>query len=85
MVSHTHRQLSFSTADALLALHIWLPAAAAKERILGFYSTGPRLREADLDISDLLSSYAESPLLLICEVQVGLLQILLTQQSGACV
>lgn len=41
----------------------------AKERILGFYSTGPRLREADLDISDLLSSYAESPLLLICEVQ----------------
>jgi len=47
-----------------------LPVAAAKERILGFYSTGPRLREADLDISDLLSSYAESPLLLICEVQV---------------
>lgn len=44
--------------------------SAAKERILGFYSTGPRLREADLDISDLLSSYAESPLLLICEVQV---------------
>ncbi|KAL3159809.1 26S proteasome non-ATPase regulatory subunit 7 A [Trebouxia sp. C0009 RCD-2024] len=41
----------------------------AKERILGFYSTGPRLREADLDISDLLSNYAESPLLLICEVQ----------------
>ncbi len=47
-----------------------LPVVAAKERILGFYSTGPRLREADLDISDLLSSYAESPLLLICEVQV---------------
>lgn len=44
---------------------------AAKERILGFYSTGPRLREADLDISDLLSGYAESPLLLICEVQVS--------------
>lgn len=41
----------------------------AKERILGFYSTGPRLREADLDISDLLSNYAEAPLLLICEVQ----------------
>ena len=45
--------------------------SAAKERILGFYSTGPRLREADLDISDLLSSYVESPLLLICEVQVS--------------
>lgn len=41
----------------------------AKERILGFYSTGPRLREADLDISDLLSDYAETPLLLICQVQ----------------
>ena len=54
---------------------------AAKERILGFYSTGPRLREADLDISDLLSSYAEPPLLLICQVQVRLLHKLIASVS----
>lgn len=54
----------------------------AKERILGFYSTGPRLREADLDISDLLSNYAESPLLLICEVQVQLHAFSLTKYTA---
>lgn len=37
---------------------------------MGWYSTGPRLREADLDITDLLSNYCDTPLLVICEVQV---------------
>ena len=43
---------------------------AARERIVGWYSTGPRLREADLDITELLANYCETPLLVICEVQV---------------
>ena len=55
---------------------------AAKERILGFYSTGPRLREADLDISDLLSNYAEAPLLLICEVQVSNLMLFVSHAAA---
>jgi 26S proteasome regulatory subunit N8 len=41
----------------------------ARERVLGWYSTGPRLREADLDINDLFSRYVDSPILVICEVQ----------------
>lgn len=44
--------------------------AAARERVVGWYSTGPRLREADLDITSLMSDYCETPLLVICEVQV---------------
>ena len=45
---------------------------AARERIVGWYSTGPRLREADLSITDLLTVFVEVPLLVICEVEVNL-------------
>lgn len=41
----------------------------AREKVVGWYSTGPKLREADLDINGLLSSFCESPVLVICEVQ----------------
>lgn len=43
---------------------------AARERVIGWYHTGPRLRESDLDIHGLLGNYCSNPLLLICEVQV---------------
>ena len=39
---------------------------------MGWYSTGPRLREADLSITDLMSGYVDNPILVICEVQVAL-------------
>jgi 26S proteasome regulatory subunit N8 len=41
----------------------------AKEKIVGWYSTGPKLREADLDINDLMSDFCTNPVLAICEVQ----------------
>lgn len=41
----------------------------AREKIVGWYSTGPRLREADLSISDLLTIFTDTPLLVICEVE----------------
>lgn len=44
---------------------------AAREKMVGWYSTGPRLREADLEINALLGNYAETPVLIICEVNVG--------------
>ena len=40
--------------------------------MLGWYSTGPRLRGNDLDINDMLARYCTNPLLVICEVQVRL-------------
>jgi 26S proteasome regulatory subunit N8 len=44
---------------------------SAKEKILGFYSTGPRIRVADTKIDALFrtSRYCARPLLLIVEVQ----------------
>uniref|UniRef100_A0A1D2A8M2 MPN domain-containing protein n=1 Tax=Auxenochlorella protothecoides TaxID=3075 RepID=A0A1D2A8M2_AUXPR len=41
----------------------------ARERIIGWYHTGPRLRESDLDIHALFASYCDNPVLVITEVQ----------------
>lgn len=41
----------------------------ARERVVGWYSTGPRLREADIDINQLIANYCETPVLVICEVE----------------
>ncbi|KAK2075724.1 26S proteasome non-ATPase regulatory subunit 7 B [Prototheca wickerhamii] len=41
----------------------------ARERIIGWYHTGPRLRESDLDIQALFSTYCHDPVLVITEVQ----------------
>jgi hypothetical protein len=51
-----------------LSMHGWLHAA--RENIVGWYSTGPKIRGADLDINDLMSHYCDDPVLVICEVQV---------------
>ena len=46
---------------------------AAREKVVGWYSTGPKLKEADLDINSLMSKFTENgePVLVICEVQVS--------------
>ena len=52
---------------------------------MGWYSTGPRLREADIDITDLLSNYCDTPLLVICEVQVRLPAASDVQMRQSCI
>jgi 26S proteasome regulatory subunit N8 len=41
----------------------------AKEHVIGWYSTGPKLRENDLDIHELFRDYAPNPVLVIIDVQ----------------
>ena len=46
----------------------------AREKIVGWYSTGPKLKEADLDINSLMAKYTDGsadPVLVICEVEVS--------------
>ena len=62
--------LRISVPAEQLIYHNLFPGAA-REKVVGWYSTGPRLREADLDITDLMSNYCDTPLLVICEVQVS--------------
>ena len=47
---------------------------------MGWYHTGPGIREADLDISALMENYCASPLLVICEVEVRRARLLNSKQ-----
>jgi len=40
----------------------------AKEKIVGWYSTGPKLKESDLDINEMFRSYSAAPVLVIVDV-----------------
>ena len=42
---------------------------SAKEKIVGWYSTGPKLRESDIDIHELFYAYAAEPVLVIVDVR----------------
>jgi 26S proteasome regulatory subunit N8 len=42
---------------------------SAKEHIVGWYSTGPKLRENDLDVHALFNGYVPNPVLVIIDVQ----------------
>lgn len=42
---------------------------AAKERLIGWYHTGPKLRASDLKINELFKRYTSDPLLVIIDVQ----------------
>lgn len=41
----------------------------ARERIVGWYSTGPKIRGGDLDANDLIRQYCPDPVLVIVDVQ----------------
>jgi hypothetical protein len=56
-----------------LNVDIHLPClSAAREKIVGWYSTGPKIKEADLNINSLIAKFSDwAPVMVICEVQVG--------------
>ncbi|KAL5059862.1 hypothetical protein RYX36_031466, partial [Vicia faba] len=41
----------------------------AKEHVVGWYSTGPKLKENDLDIHGLFNDYVPNPVLVIIDVE----------------
>lgn len=41
----------------------------AKEKIVGFYSTGPNLRPADIEIEALFRKYTQHPVLVVIDVR----------------
>jgi len=42
---------------------------SAKEKVIGWYSTGPKLRECDIDIHELFYAYTPEPVLVIVDVR----------------
>eukprot|EP00898_Chlorokybus_atmophyticus_P007985 jgi/Chlat1/8188/Chrsp76S00611 len=41
----------------------------ARERVIGWYSTGPKIRNNDLEVNELIRSYCSAPVLVIIDVQ----------------
>lgn len=41
----------------------------AREKLIGWYHSGPKLRAADLEINELFKRYTPNPLLVIIDVQ----------------
>ena len=41
----------------------------AKEKIVGWYHSGPKLRQSDLEINDLIKKFVNNPVLVIIDVK----------------
>lgn len=41
----------------------------AREKLIGWYHTGPKLRASDLEVNELFKRYTPNPLLVIIDVQ----------------
>lgn len=49
----------------------WLILPKAKERPIGFYHTGPRLRSSDLEITELFKRFCPRPVMVIVDVRTS--------------
>eukprot|EP00055_Hartaetosiga_balthica_P006532 m.20630 g.20630 ORF g.20630 m.20630 type:complete len:332 (-) comp5267_c0_seq1:1097-2092(-) len=58
----------FMDHDYLVEMYSMFRKVSAKERIVGWYHTGPKLRSSDLKIHDLLTRYVAHPTLVIIDV-----------------
>lgn len=59
----------FLDHDYLETMFSMFKKIAAKERIVGFYSTGPKIRPADLLLDTIFRKYTSNPLLVIVDVR----------------
>lgn len=55
--------IMFNTVFILLTLY------TASEKIVGWYHSGPKLRQSDLEINELIKRYTPSPVLVVIDVQ----------------
>lgn len=55
--------------DFLEAMYTMFKKVAAKEKIIGWYSTGPRIKPADLEIHELFRKYCSDPVYVVIDVK----------------
>ena len=58
-------------AGEILRSGNFLLILAAKEKPVGFYHTGPRLRSSDLEISELFRRFCPRPVMVIVDVRAS--------------
>ncbi len=56
------------TGNNALIMHV-LTRCAARERVIGWYSTGPKIRPNDMEVHQLLKRYTPNPAFVIIDVQ----------------
>merc|ERR1711934_25732 len=55
--------------DFLEAMYTMFKKVAAKEKIIGWYSTGPRIKPADLEIHEIFREYCSNPVYVVIDVK----------------
>jgi 26S proteasome regulatory subunit N8 len=51
------------------SMHDMFKKINAREKLIGWYHSGPKLRASDLEINELFKKYTSNPLLVIIDVQ----------------
>ena len=64
-----HRWPTIVLASSVVVVVVVFFAVPARENIVGWYSTGPKIRQADVDINELFRKYHPHPLYVIIDVQ----------------
>lgn len=59
----------FLDANYIESMTTMFKKVNAREKLIGWYHTGPKLRASDLEINDLFKRYTPNPLLVIIDVQ----------------
>jgi 26S proteasome regulatory subunit N8 len=57
-----------SIGNAIM-FHAFLFFLLAKEKLIGWYHSGPKLRSSDLEINELFKRYTPNPVLVIVDVK----------------
>lgn len=65
------RKVNGTSVLTILVQIGWLILPKAKERPIGFYHTGPRLRSSDLEITELFKRFCARPVMVIVDVRTS--------------
>jgi len=64
-----HAGTWFLDHDFLELMYEMFRKVAAKEKIVGWYSTGPKIKPADIEIHDLIRNYTPNPVYVVIDVK----------------
>lgn len=64
-----HKGTWFVDHDFLETMYSMFSKVAAKEKIVGWYSTGPKIKPVDIEIHDLIKNYTPNPVYVVIDVK----------------
>merc|ERR1711865_797382 len=64
-----HKGTWFVDHDFLETMYAMFSKVAAKEKIVGWYSTGPKIKPVDIEVHDLIKNYTPNPVYVVIDVK----------------